>query len=101
LLSSTSVLSQSFNTTLFTTFDGRLLLGGFTLEAKMRLLVAHNARLHRDWNMRQLADALGIEHQTVMYWNQGRAVPRLPMLVRLARLLHCSLDDFIPKEVIS
>jgi transcriptional regulator with XRE-family HTH domain len=61
----------------------------------MRLKIAHYARLRRGWNMRQVADALGVEHQTVLYWNQGRAYPRLLMLLKLLRELSCTLEELV------
>jgi len=64
----------------------------------MRLQVAEVARRNRGWNMRKLADRLQIEHQTVMYWNQGRAHPRLPMLIKLCRLLGCTVEELIVEE---
>jgi transcriptional regulator with XRE-family HTH domain len=64
----------------------------------MRLQVAEVARRNKGWNMRKLADKLHIEHQTVMYWNQGRAYPRLPMLVKLCRLLGCTFEELLVEE---
>ncbi|MEB3245538.1 MAG: helix-turn-helix transcriptional regulator [Vampirovibrionales bacterium] len=59
----------------------------------MRLRVAEAAAHYRRWTMKELAEALDVDHQTVMYWNQGRAYPRVPMLVRLAGLIGCSVAD--------
>jgi len=64
----------------------------------MRLQIAEVARRNKGWNMRKLADKLQVEHQTVMYWNQGRAYPRLPMLVRLCRLLGCTFEELVKDE---
>ena len=64
----------------------------------MRLQIAEVARRNKGWSMRKLADKLQVEHQTVMYWNQGRAYPRLPMLVRLCRLLGCRFEELIEDE---
>ena len=61
----------------------------------MRLRIAEMAKGKKNWNMRDLADRLQIEHQTVLYWNQGRAYPRFPILVRLCRLLGCSVEELI------
>jgi transcriptional regulator with XRE-family HTH domain len=61
----------------------------------MRMRITELACRQKGWTMKKLADAMGVEHQTVMYWNQGRAFPRLPMLIRLCRLLGCKLDDMI------
>jgi transcriptional regulator with XRE-family HTH domain len=49
--------------------------------------------------MRALAAMLEVDYQTVMYWNQGRAYPRLPMIVRLADYFNCSLDELITEKI--
>ncbi|MCE3233828.1 MAG: Helix-turn-helix domain [Vampirovibrio sp.] len=61
----------------------------------MRLKIAEVARRNKGWNMRKLADKLDLDHQTVMYWNQGRSYPRLPTLVKMCRLLECTLEDLL------
>jgi ribosome-binding protein aMBF1 (putative translation factor) len=61
----------------------------------MHLQIAEVARRNKGWNMRKLADKMEIEHQTVMYWNQGRAYPRLPTLVKLCRLLGCTFEELV------
>lgn len=61
----------------------------------MYLKIAEVAKANRGWNMRQVAEELKIEHQTVLYWNQGRAYPRLPTLVRLCRALHCTFEELL------
>ena len=43
----------------------------------------------------QLASELNVTLQTLYYWNQGHALPRLPVLVTLARLLEMPLDDLV------
>lgn len=61
----------------------------------MRLLIAEVAYRKKGWNMRKVADRLELDHQTVMYWNQGRAYPRFVTLVRLCRLLGCTLEELL------
>ena len=61
----------------------------------MRLLISEVAYRNKGWNMRKLADRLAVDHQTVMYWNQGRAYPRFPTLVRLCRLLECTFEELL------
>lgn len=61
----------------------------------MRLQIAEVARRNKGWNMRKLADVMRLEHQTVMYWNQGRAYPRLPTLIKLCRLLECTFEELV------
>jgi DNA-binding XRE family transcriptional regulator len=61
----------------------------------MRIRIAESARDYRGWTMKTLADELDVDHQTVLYWNQGRSFPRLPMFVRIAALLGCSMHDLV------
>ena len=65
---------------------------------QLRLRVAELALAHRGWNMRLLSEQLDVDHQTVMYWNQGRAFPRLPMLLTLCRMLGCTLDELVEQR---
>ena len=71
---------------------------------RLYLRVAELALAHRGWTMRLLAEHLEVDHQTVMYWNQGRAFPSLPMLLTICRTLGCTLDELVgerPKKVAS
>lgn len=61
----------------------------------MRLRIAELARQQKGWNMRKVAERMDVEHQTILYWNQGRSFPRLPILMRLCRLLECSVEDLV------
>lgn len=61
----------------------------------MRLQIAQVARQKKNWSMRQVADRMGLDHQTVMYWNQGRAYPRFPSLIKLLELLECTLEQLL------
>jgi DNA-binding XRE family transcriptional regulator len=61
----------------------------------MRLRIAELARQKKGWNMRRVAENMEVDHQTILYWNQGRTYPRLPVLIRLCRLLECSVEDLL------
>lgn len=61
----------------------------------MRLKISEIAFKNKGWNMRKVAERLEVPHQTVLYWNQGRSTPRLRMLIRLCRLLECTLEDLV------
>lgn len=64
----------------------------------VRLRIAEWAHCNKGWSMKKLAAKLAVEHQTVLYWNQGRTMPRLPMLIQICRLLGCSVEDLIEDE---
>jgi len=65
---------------------------------QLRLRVAELALAHRGWTMRVLSEHLDVDHQTVMYWNQGRALPRLPMMLKICDLLGCKLDELVDER---
>ncbi|MFN8615225.1 MAG: helix-turn-helix transcriptional regulator [Vampirovibrionales bacterium] len=64
----------------------------------LRLRVAELAMARQGWTMRMVSERLDVDHQTVMYWNQGRAFPRLPMMLRLCALLGCKLDELVASD---
>jgi len=45
--------------------------------------------------MTELAHSLYVTPQTVFYWNQGRAFPRLEMLVNILDKLNCRFEDLV------
>ena len=61
----------------------------------VRLRIAEVAWRNKGWSMKKLAEQLDLDHQTVMYWNQGRTHPRLPTLLQLCRLLRCKVEDLV------
>ena len=58
------------------------------------------ARLRRERGMTQdgLADALGVSRQAVSKWESDAAFPETEKLVRLSRLLECSIDYLLKQE---
>lgn len=52
----------------------------------------------KGWTLRMLADVLGVDYQTVLYWNQGRSYPRLPTMLRLMQLLDCTIDELLDQR---
>ncbi len=61
----------------------------------LRLKVSEISLKNRGWTMRELSERLMVDHQTVMYWNQGRTYPRLPMMLKVCHMLGCKLDDLV------
>lgn len=61
----------------------------------LRLKIVELTTQKQNWTMKQLAEKLNVDHQTVMYWNQGRCYPRLPMLLKLCQILECTLQELI------
>ena len=46
----------------------------------------------------QLAEALGVTRSTVAMWEIGQSKPRFDVLVDIAKLFDCTVDELIKKE---
>ncbi|GHU76446.1 hypothetical protein AGMMS49992_22120 [Clostridia bacterium] len=55
-------------------------------------------RNERGLTQLQVADALGINKQTVCEWERGRTFPRVTTLRRLATLFGVSIDYLLAQE---
>jgi transcriptional regulator with XRE-family HTH domain len=51
-----------------------------------RQAVRH-ARRERGWSQRKLAEALGVSHSTVSFWEQGKTLPEPANVIDLERVL--------------
>lgn len=60
-----------------------------------------NIRRHRKalhFNQSQLADAVSVTRSSVGAYEEGRAMPPVPVLVRMARLFGVTLDALVTHE---
>ena len=46
----------------------------------------------------ELAEAVGLSEAILSKYVNGKAIPRVHIVERLARILNCSVDDFLPKD---
>ena len=46
----------------------------------------------------ELARKLNLDRSTVAKWETGKALPRADILVKLSKLLNCSIDELIAGE---
>jgi transcriptional regulator with XRE-family HTH domain len=63
-------------------------------NAMLRLRLRELGRT-RGWTLVDIAHLIGVEYQTVSYWNQGRAVPRLGVFLQLLKLFNCTVDELV------
>lgn len=56
------------------------------------------AREKTGMNQREAAQKLGVNQSTVCFWETGRNFPRASMLVKMADLYCCSLDDLLGRN---
>jgi DNA-binding XRE family transcriptional regulator len=64
---------------------------GFELETEM--LTVKELRARRRWSQQHLANLIGASVWTIAAWEQGRAVPSVPYLRKLATAFEVSSDD--------
>lgn len=56
------------------------------------------ARLRAGLSVRDVMEKLGVSDAAVYQWETGATVPRVPMLLRLAELFHCSTDELLGRD---
>ena len=61
---------------------------------KMGEQIAHLRRGNK-YTQEQLAEELKVSPQAVSKWENGRAVPEVPMLFEISRLFNCSVDTIL------
>ena len=61
---------------------------------KMGKQIAH-LRISRSYTQEQLAEKLKVSPQAVSKWENGKAVPEVPMLCELSRLFNCTVDRIL------
>jgi len=49
-------------------------------------------------SQRALAEGIGVTQQAVAKWETGGAYPRGEVLVKLADLLHCTIDELFDRS---
>ena len=52
-------------------------------------------RTKRGMSQQDLADKLGVGRSTVTLWELGVNNPRADMLIELAKVFNCQVDDFL------
>lgn len=55
-------------------------------------------RATRGWSQRRLAVKLNTSHLCVWKWETGRALPNFALLVEIADLFNCSVDELIGRQ---
>lgn len=61
---------------------------------KMGEQIAH-LRMRQSFTQEQLAEKLNVSPQAVSKWENGKAVPEVPMLCELSKLFDCSVDRIL------
>ena len=56
-----------------------------------------SARENAGLNQREAAQRLGVNQSTVCFWETGRNQPRASMLVKMADLYCCTIDELMDR----
>ena len=60
-----------------------------------------NLRKKKDWTQEEMAEMLGVSHQSVSKWERGDAYPDITLLPALANLFKVSIDAIIGMDKIN
>lgn len=55
-------------------------------------------RMSRSMTQEDLARLMGVSRATVAMWETGRSQPRTAMLLSLARILGCTVEDLLRED---
>lgn len=61
-------------------------------------MVIKNLRIARGLSQEQLAKAIGVSRQTVVYWEDQRGLPSVKNLMRLAEFFGVPFDSLLPAK---
>ena len=56
------------------------------------------ARINAGLTQTEAARRLGVDQSTVSFWESGKKLPRASMLVKLADLYCCSIDELMGRS---
>ncbi len=57
-----------------------------------------SARKKRGLSQAEVAVELGVSDASVSMWETGKTMPRASLLVKLANLYNCSVDDLLKQD---
>jgi hypothetical protein len=66
----------------------------------LRLRLHEIAQGQHQWNLRYLSDLIDVPYQTVLSWNQGRSMPKMPMLVNLLKILNVTFEELMDASLL-
>ena len=56
------------------------------------------SRVKANLTQKELASVINVDRSTIAKWETDRALPRAELLPKLAKALHCSIDDLIEDD---
>ena len=55
-------------------------------------------RVNAGFTQAQLAEESGVEQASISRWETGESMPGVDKLIKLAKILNCSIDDFFKPD---
>ena len=46
----------------------------------------------------EVAEKVGVDQSAVSFWENGKYLPRASILMKLAKLYHCTVDELLREE---
>lgn len=62
------------------------------------MVAVKSLRVKQNLSQAELAEALGVTQGAVSQWETGLTMPTLPMLAKIAEVLHCTTDALLSGE---
>jgi transcriptional regulator with XRE-family HTH domain len=62
------------------------------------LIVIKEQRLRLGLSQMQLAEKMDVKQSTVAMWENGKSLPRTEILIKLADLFGCTIDELVRGE---
>lgn len=56
------------------------------------------AREKSGLTQREVAEQIGVDQSAVSFWETGKTLPRAALLVKLANLYHCTVDELLKED---
>lgn len=57
-----------------------------------------SAREKSGLTQREVAEHMGVDQSAVSFWETGKTRPRAALLIKLAGLYHCTVDELLKED---
>ena len=68
------------------------------MEVTQRKLNFLLPRLRMGLSQEEVAEHMGVDQSAVSFWETGKTRPRAALLVKLAGLYHCTVDELLKED---
>ena len=64
-------------------------------ECEVRFLNIRAKRIEKNMTQAEIAAQIGVNQNTVSQWETGERMPRAVMIIQLAKILDCTVDELL------